>query len=114
TGKLILIGLNAEGRLAVFERTFNRAMGLWADGQTLWLSSLYQVWRFENVLVPGSFTRATIASTCRASATLPATSTSTISPSKRAAEWSSSTRVLAVWRRFTRATASRLSGSPRL
>ena len=26
--------------LAVFERTFNRAMGLWADGQTLWLSSL--------------------------------------------------------------------------
>lgn len=53
TGKLILIGLNSEGRLAVFERTFNRAMGLWAAGQTLWLSSLYQLWRFENVLVPG-------------------------------------------------------------
>jgi uncharacterized protein (TIGR03032 family) len=53
TGKLILIGLNAEGRLAVFERTFNRAMGLWADGQTMWLSSLYQLWRFENVLGPG-------------------------------------------------------------
>ncbi len=50
TGKLILLGLGAEGRLAVFERTFNRAMGLWADGQTLWLSSLYQLWRFENVL----------------------------------------------------------------
>jgi uncharacterized protein (TIGR03032 family) len=53
TGKLILLGLNAEGRLAVFERTFNRAMGLWADGQTLWLSSLYQLWRFENVLQAG-------------------------------------------------------------
>jgi uncharacterized protein (TIGR03032 family) len=53
TGKLILIGVNAEGRLAVFERTFNRAMGLWADGQTLWLSSLYQMWHFENVLVAG-------------------------------------------------------------
>jgi uncharacterized protein (TIGR03032 family) len=53
TGKLILLGLNAEGRLAVFERTFNRAMGMWADGQTIWLGSLYQVWRFENVLAPG-------------------------------------------------------------
>ncbi len=28
-------------------------MGLWADGQTLWLSSLYQLWRFENVLAAG-------------------------------------------------------------
>ena len=53
TGKLLLIGLDAAGRVAVFERTFNRCMGLWADGQTLWLSSLYQLWRFENVLQPG-------------------------------------------------------------
>jgi uncharacterized protein (TIGR03032 family) len=53
TGKLLLIGVGPDGRLAVFERTFNRAMGLWADGQTLWLSSLYQLWRFENVLRPG-------------------------------------------------------------
>ena len=55
TGKLILIGVQAEGRRAVFERTFNRCMGLWADGQTLWMNSLYQLWRFENVLSPGSF-----------------------------------------------------------
>src|SRR5262245_59414257 len=53
TGKLFLLGRHPEGRLDVFERTFNRAMGLWADGQTLWLSSLYQLWRFENVLKPG-------------------------------------------------------------
>jgi uncharacterized protein (TIGR03032 family) len=53
TGKLFLLGRHPEGRLAVFERTFNRAMGLWADGQTLWLSTLYQVWRFENLLQPG-------------------------------------------------------------
>ena len=25
-------------------------MGLWSDGQTLWLSSLFQLWRFENLL----------------------------------------------------------------
>jgi uncharacterized protein (TIGR03032 family) len=53
TGKLFLLGRHAEGRLAVFERTFNRAMGLWADGQTLWMSTLYQLWRFENLLRPG-------------------------------------------------------------
>ena len=53
TGKLFLLGRHPEGRLAVFERTFNRAMGLWADGQTLWLGTLYQLWRFENLLQPG-------------------------------------------------------------
>lgn len=53
TGKLFLIGLQADGRLSIFERTFNRAMGLWGDGQTLWMTSLFQVWRFENVLEPG-------------------------------------------------------------
>src|SRR6516165_5337953 len=53
TGKLFLLGRNAEGGLAIFERTFNQAMGLWADGQALRLSSAYQVWRFENALRPG-------------------------------------------------------------
>jgi hypothetical protein len=53
TGKLFFLGLRPDGGLAVFERTFSRAMGLWADGQTLWLSTLYQLWRFENVLRPG-------------------------------------------------------------
>jgi uncharacterized protein (TIGR03032 family) len=52
-GKLFLVGVQPDGRLSVFERTFNRCMGLWGDGQTLWMSSLYQLWRFENVLAPG-------------------------------------------------------------
>jgi len=52
-GKLFLLGLNADGRLSVFERTFNRCMGLAGDGQTLWMSTLYQVWRLENALAPG-------------------------------------------------------------
>lgn len=51
-GKLFLIGLQPNGKLSVFERTFNRCMGLWGDGQTLWMTSLYQLWRFENVLQP--------------------------------------------------------------
>ena len=52
-GKLFLIGMQENGRLSVFERTFNRCMGLWGDGQTLYMSSLYQLWRFENTLEPG-------------------------------------------------------------
>lgn len=53
TGKLFLLGLQPDARLSVFERTFNRCLGLWADGQTLWMTSLYQLWRFENTLPPG-------------------------------------------------------------
>lgn len=52
-GKMFLIGRRDDGRLSVFERTFNRCMGMWADGQTIWLSSLYQLWRFENILPAG-------------------------------------------------------------
>src|SRR5947209_1587561 len=55
TGKLFLLGRHPEGRLAVFERTFDRAMGLWAsgDGRTLWLGTRHQLWRFEDLLRPG-------------------------------------------------------------
>jgi uncharacterized protein (TIGR03032 family) len=53
SGKLFLIGLRPDRRLSVHERTFNRCMGLWADSQTLWMSSLYQLWHFENALGAG-------------------------------------------------------------
>lgn len=54
TGKLFLIGLQPDGRLSVFERTFNRCMGLFSpDHNTFYMSSLYQLWRFENALTPG-------------------------------------------------------------
>ncbi len=55
SGKLFLLGLSPDGKLAVFERTFERCMGLCAspDAATLWMSSLYQLWRFENALPAG-------------------------------------------------------------
>ncbi len=52
-GKLFLVGLGTDGRLAVCERTLARCTGLWSDGQTLWLATAWQLWRFENVLPPG-------------------------------------------------------------
>src|SRR5262249_21382125 len=51
--KLFVVGRNVEAQLAVIERTFPRCMGLWSDGQTMWVSSLYQLRRFENILSPG-------------------------------------------------------------
>ena len=53
SGKLFLIGVNAAGGLSIFERTFNRCMGLCAAGRTLWMGTLYQVWRLEDALDPG-------------------------------------------------------------
>jgi uncharacterized protein (TIGR03032 family) len=53
SGKLFLIGMQPNDRLSVFERTFNRCMGLHATAQTLYMTSLYQLWRFENTLEPG-------------------------------------------------------------
>lgn len=52
-GKVFFIGLQPNGQISVFERTFNRCMGLWAGGSTLIMSSLYQLWRFENALEAG-------------------------------------------------------------
>ncbi len=53
SGKLFLVGLKPDARLSVFERTFSRCMGLWTDAQTLWLASLYEIWKFENIVPAG-------------------------------------------------------------
>lgn len=52
-GKVFFIGLQPTGQLSVFERNFERCMGLWANGSRFYMSSLYQLWRFENALEPG-------------------------------------------------------------
>ena len=55
SNRLFFLGLNAQGQLAAFERLFDRPMGLYASpwGDRLYLSTRYQIWRFENVLDPG-------------------------------------------------------------
>jgi uncharacterized protein (TIGR03032 family) len=50
---LFFIGLQANGKLSVFERSFERSMGLYANGNRLYMSSLYQLWKFENIIQPG-------------------------------------------------------------
>ncbi|MEE8535262.1 MAG: TIGR03032 family protein [Kiloniellales bacterium] len=52
-GKVFLIGTKEDRRLSVFERTLNRCMGLAAAGDALYVSTLWQLWRFENAAAPG-------------------------------------------------------------
>ncbi len=52
TGRLYLVGVDAQKRVSFHERYLARAMGLWADPQRLVVSTLFQVWRFENILGP--------------------------------------------------------------
>ncbi|WP_422037788.1 TIGR03032 family protein [Roseibium sp.] len=56
TGKLLLIGVMKTGALSFHQRNFDRAMGLWTDpaSQRLYLGTLHQFWRFENILMPGN------------------------------------------------------------
>ncbi len=53
TGKMFFIGMGAEDRIGLFERTFARCMGLTWHDDGLYMSSLYQLWRFENALPAG-------------------------------------------------------------
>ncbi|CAN5384968.1 TIGR03032 family protein [soil metagenome] len=53
TGKIFFLGLQPDMRLSVFERTFNRAMGMYITPNELYLATVYQIWRFNNILQPG-------------------------------------------------------------
>ena len=55
TSRLLLLGVRPDGQFSGFERLFERAMGLTVteDGQSLYLSTRYQLWRLDNVLTPG-------------------------------------------------------------
>lgn len=52
SGRLYLVGVDGQGRVSFHERYLARAMGLWADRQRLLVSTVFQLWRFENVLGP--------------------------------------------------------------
>lgn len=54
-GKVFFIGLKEDGSLNAHERTIERCMGLAVQGNSLYMSSVYQVWRFENVLLENQF-----------------------------------------------------------
>lgn len=53
SGQLFLVGLLPNGSVSFNQQNFVRAMGICRDGDRLWLGSLYQLWRLENMLRPG-------------------------------------------------------------
>ncbi|MBN3957411.1 TIGR03032 family protein [Nostoc sp. NMS8] len=53
SSRLMLLGVNAHGQLSGFERVFDRAMGLYATPERIYLSSRSQLWQLDNVLTPG-------------------------------------------------------------
>lgn len=58
TGQLFLVGQQADGAISVNQQNYVRAMGLCFDqghsnGGRLFIGSLFQVWRLENMLRPG-------------------------------------------------------------
>jgi len=55
SGKFYLLGRNPKGGLMINERLFQKAMGMYAEGNTLLLATLFQIQRFENVLEKGQF-----------------------------------------------------------
>ena len=50
TGRLYLVGVDDHQRVSFHERYLARAMGLWTDSHRLVVSTLFQVWRFENIV----------------------------------------------------------------
>jgi len=52
SSRLMLLGVDFQGALSGFERVFDRAMGLYATTERIYLSCRYQIWQLDNVLIP--------------------------------------------------------------
>jgi uncharacterized protein (TIGR03032 family) len=52
TGRLFLVGRLPDGRISFHQQDFARATGLHVTPRQIYLGSLFQVWRLENVLAP--------------------------------------------------------------
>ena len=52
-GKLLLFGVKPDGRMSIHASSFDRATGLWIDGDTMWLATNTMFWRLENQLAEG-------------------------------------------------------------
>ena len=52
TGQLFLVGLLPAGQVSFHQQNYVRAMGVHATPARLYVGSLFQIWRLENVLAP--------------------------------------------------------------
>lgn len=52
TGRLFLVGRQPDGKVSFHQQNYVRAMGVHSAQDRLYVGSLYQIWRLENVLAP--------------------------------------------------------------
>jgi uncharacterized protein (TIGR03032 family) len=52
TGQLFLVGVLPGGQVSFHQQNYVRAMGVHANAARLYVGSLFQIWRLENVLAP--------------------------------------------------------------
>ncbi|BAY79547.1 hypothetical protein NIES25_60320 (plasmid) [Nostoc linckia NIES-25] len=50
TNRLFFIGCNEQDRVTACERLFDKPMGIYASNNSIYVSTGYQIWRFENLL----------------------------------------------------------------
>ncbi len=53
SNRLVFISCQTNGRLKFHERLFDKPMGLYAEGERLYMSTRYQLWQFDNLLDTG-------------------------------------------------------------
>ena len=53
TNRLFFVGSQANGQLKLNERLFDKPMGLYLAGKSLYMTSRYQLWHFDNFLGNG-------------------------------------------------------------
>src|SRR4051812_34473301 len=53
TGQLFLVGLRPDGKVSFNQQSYQRCMGVHYTPGRLYVGSLFQLWRLENMLKPG-------------------------------------------------------------
>ena len=51
--RLLCLGTREQGMLKLHERLFDRPMGLFVAGESLWMATRCQLWRLYNLLATG-------------------------------------------------------------
>lgn len=54
SGMLFMIGTRQDGQLSCVNRAIARCTGLAVSGGAIWIGTLFQIWRFQNTLAPGT------------------------------------------------------------
>lgn len=52
-GGVFMLGTKSDRSASIHVSAFDRSMGIWCDGQTMWLVTQRMIWRFENDLASG-------------------------------------------------------------